>query len=163
MDWTSEKRGRLAVSTIVAIVGTVALINACGKMPQVIVWWLLFTIGCGVMLNSEEGTPAKELALTALLPTLTPLLVGLFMFAIDINSSPCISFPWGRSPFAVPLLFMFTWIAIFLFSYARQPLLEFSEWLATKRAGGNIDRIFWASRAILVGVAGLVLLIASLG
>lgn len=55
--FTTADLGRLAVSSIIAVLGFIVLNRACGVLPDVIVWWLFYCVGSGVVLNSEAGSP----------------------------------------------------------------------------------------------------------
>lgn len=153
-----ESLGRLAVSSIIAALGFIALIQSCGLVPNVIVWWLIYCIGSGVALNSESNTPIKELALLSALPAIVPAMMAVFFVAAGIPI--CISLPSPWIPLMLPL---FSWFGIFIFSFARTPLTHFVAALIRPETETNIKKTLSAIQLIIAGIAAIALALASLG
>src|SRR5450755_2116896 len=87
-----ERLGRLAASCAVAVLGTIPLENSCGIFPNVIVWWLVYTLGSGLVLNSRRGENLPVLARYAILPALTPMITYGVLFLAD-KANLCVSIP----------------------------------------------------------------------
>lgn len=150
--------GRLALSSIVAVLGFVALNQACGVMPNVIVWWLVYCIGSGTVLNSEAGEPPKALALFSLLPAIVPILMlGFFVIA---EKPVCLSLPSPWIPLMLPVA---SWLAIFIFSFSRTPLRGFVDVLIRPDTEQKAKRAISVLQVLIAGVTGIVLAILTLG
>lgn len=150
--------GRLAVSSIVAVLGFVALNQACGVMPNVIIWWLLYCIGSGTVLNSETGEPPKVLALLSALPAIVPvLMLGFFVLA---EKPVCLSLPSPWIPLMLPVV---SWLAIFILSFSRTPLRGFVEILVRPDTEQKAKRVISMLQLLIAGVTGSVLALLTLG
>src|SRR5262245_43157622 len=112
-----DSLGRLALSSIFAVLGFIALIRRCGVFPTLIVWWLFYCIGCGVVLNTEKGEQISALAIMALLPAAIPIAMAGFFVAVD--RPLCLSMPGSATLLLLPVA---SWFSIFVFSFARGPL-----------------------------------------
>lgn len=156
--FTSADLGRLAVSSIVAVLGFIALNRACGVLPDVIVWWLFYCVGSGVVLNSEAGSPPRNLALLSILPALVPvLMLGFFVLA---ERHVCLSMP---SPWIAVLLPIVSWFSIFVFSFARTPLNQLLQILIHPDTEQKAKRAITVAQLIIAGIATIGLSLMGLG
>lgn len=156
--FTNENLGRLAVSSIIAILGFIALNRACGLLPDVIVWWLFYCVGCGVVLNSEAGAQPRTLAILSILPALIPILMlGFFVLA---ERYVCLSLP---SPWIALLLPIASWFSIFVFTFARAPLSGILQILIRPDTEEKAKRAITVAQLIIGGVAAIALSLMSLG
>ena len=137
----AEMSGRVAVAAILAVIGTVALMRACDRVPDVIVWWLVYALGSGIVLNSAKGERTSILAVTAVVPAVVPIgVLGFFGLA---EKPICLSLPNPKIPLLLPLGFVKTII---------QP-----------NAGARIKRAVVVIQLLLSGIAAVVLGISELG
>jgi hypothetical protein len=160
-----ERLGRLAASSAVAVAGAIALFNTCNKPTLSIAWWLVYTIGAGLVLSPKRGDSLKVIALLALLPAATPMIV----YSLVLNLTEyevCMSFairPDRVLAFAI-LLPLITWLAIFIFSFGRLPAKSAARFiLGTSENPERIEKIASAIRSIIAAIAMIVLLISALG
>jgi len=162
-----ERLGRLSASCAVAVIGTLPLENSCGEFPNVIVWWLLYTLGSGLVLNSRKGEDPSVLRKYAILPALTPMITYGVLFLAE-KANLCISFPLSHNIYkavatvvALPVL---TWTAIVIFSFGREPAMAFARWIAGKEVSTErIERIGSTIRSVVTTLSATVILIAGLG
>ena len=158
MTTSQEILGRLAISSIVAVLGFIALNQACGVMPSVAIWWLLYCIGSGTVLNSETREPPKVLALLSVLPAFVPvLMLGFFVLA---ENPVCLSLP---SPWILLMLPVVSWFAIFVLSFSRAPLLQLVEILVRPDTEQKAKRAISMIQLLIAGVTGSVLALLTLG
>ena len=156
--FSAENLGRLAVSSIVSVLGFVALNQACGLMPNVVVWWLIYCVGSGVVLNSDSGAPPKELALLAILPAVVPAMMAGFFVAAE--RPICLSLPNPWIPLMLPF---FSWFAIFIFSFSRTPLTRFVAVLIRPDTEVNAKRALSALQFMIAGIAAVALAFLNFG
>lgn len=158
MMFTHASLGRLAVSSIIAVLGFVALNQACGLMPNVVVWWLIYCIGSGIVLNSESNEPHKALALLSILPAMVPaVMAGFFVIA---ERSVCLSLP---NPWIPVMLPFFSWFAIFIFSFSRTPLSRFVDVLIRPDTEAKTKRAISVLQLLIAGVTAIALALLTLG
>lgn len=156
--FTSANLGRLAVSSIIAVLGFIALNRVCGILPDVIVWWLFYCVGSGVVLNSEAGSPPRTLALLSVLPAFVPvLMLGFFVLA---GEWVCLSMP---SPWIAVLLPVVSWFSIFVFSFARTPLNQVLQILIHPDTEQKAKRAITVAQLVIAGIATIALALISLG
>ena len=156
--FTNANLGRLAVSSLIAILGFIALNRACGVLPDVIVWWLFYCVGCGVVLNSEAGDEPRTLAILAVLPALIPvLMLGFFVLA---DRYVCLSLP---SPWIALFLPIASWFSIFIFTFARAPLGGAVKLLIRPDTEKKVKRVITVAQLIIGGVAAIALSLMALG
>jgi len=158
MQFTKEQLGRLAISSIIAVLGFVALLNSCGLIPGVVIWWLIYAIGCGVVLNTEEGEAPRILALLSLLPALIPIAMAIF-FKIA-GRDLCLSLPGISVLFMLPIT---SWFSIFIFSFARSPLAAFVKWIIEGSSEEKVKKVVTVIQLIISGVAAIALALSILG
>lgn len=155
---TPASLGRLALSSIVAVLGFVALNQACGEVPGVVVWWLIYCIGSGAVLNSEAGESPKTLAVLSLLPASVPvMMLGFFVIA---EKPVCLSMPSKWIPYMLPVV---SWFAIFIFSFSRTPLRSFVEHLIAPGAEEKAKRAISLLQLLIAGITGTALALLTLG
>lgn len=149
---------RLAVSCILAVLGFVALHNACGILPDVIIWWLLYTVACGIVIHPKGRSRIGDHAVLAILPALTPVLVLLFFVIAEHDI--CYSVP---NQWAAVALLPASWFAIFIFSFSKAPILAAIKYLGGPTSKEKLDRIFRAFSVVVAGVIACVMALAALG
>jgi hypothetical protein len=158
MTVSNASLGRLAISSIIGVLGFVALNQSCGVMPNVAIWWLLYCIGCGTVLNSEAGEAPKALAVLSILPAAVPvLMLGFFVVA---KKPVCVSLPSPWIPLILPPA---SWFAIFVFSFARTPLSGFVETIGRAETEAKAKRAVSVIQLIIGGVTGTALALLTLG
>lgn len=156
--FTNANLGRLAVSSIIAVLGFVALNRACDLLPDVIVWWLFYCVGCGVVLNSEAGDRPRTLALLSILPALVPvLMLGFFVLS---ERHLCLSL---SSPWIAILLPIVSWFSIFVFSFAREPLRGVLELFIDPDAEKKVTRAITVVQILITGIVAVALSLMALG
>jgi len=158
MRISNEEMGRLAVSSIVAVMGFIVLNKACGLIPDVIIWWLLYAIGSGVVLNTEQGERPATLMKLSILPAIVPVLMLVFFTIVGIDL--CLSLP---SPWIILMLPIVSWVSIFIFSFARAPISQFVSWVVTGGSVNKINKVITAIQIIISGVAAIALSLSLLG
>ena len=150
--------GRLGISSIVAVLGFVALNQACGKLPDVVIWWFIYCIGSGIALNTGRGEHIKDLAKLATIPALTPIaMAGFFVLA---QMPVCISVP---SPWVFLLLPIASWIAILVFSFARSPLHDIVTWILHPESEVIAKRVISALQVVIAGIVSIALALSAIG
>jgi hypothetical protein len=166
-----ERMGRLAASCVVAVVGAIVLSNACQSASPTpsIAWWLVYTLGAGLVLNTQRGENPRVLALLAALPALTPMIVfGFLLFRTQSSSTSlvCMSFPVPPPmmlPFAI-LLPLITWLAIFIFSFGWVPARSVSRFIEkVSKRPAQVRKVANAIRMLVAALVTVVMLIATLG
>lgn len=158
MRLTQEQRGRLAMSTLIGVIAFVALNQACGVIPDIVIWWLIYVLGSGVVLNTTKGEPPRVLVRLAILPALAPVLVaGFFILA---QQPMCISVP---SPLAVVILPVASWAGIYVFSGARKPIITFVKFALRPKTKERVERITTIIQLIISSIAAIVLALTTLG
>ncbi|HEX2855755.1 MAG TPA: hypothetical protein VHO24_21140 [Opitutaceae bacterium] len=156
--FTPTNNGRLALSTIVAILGFIALNQACNLLPDVLIWWLIYTIGSGVVLNADDTIQPGTLALLAVWPAFVPVIVlGFFLLA---GMNLCLSLP---TPWIGMLLPPVSWFAIFIFSFARKPLRAMFESAGDKKTEEQIKRAISVVQIVIGGIIAIALALSGLG
>lgn len=163
----NERLGRLAASCAIAVLGTIPLENSCGQFPAVIVWWFVFVLGSGLVLNSRKGEDLGTLAKYAILPALVPMITYGVLFLAD-QAKLCVSFPLAGNPYkaiaTVVVLPLLTWLAIVIFSFGRVPALTFARWFAGPEATvEHVEKIGSIIRSVVTTLSAAVTLIAGLG
>jgi len=127
--FTTERLGRLAMGTIASIVGGIVLQGICNDPIRAIACWLLYVIVVAVAINSPECDTPGALAVLAILPAITPLIVLAYP-AIILQQGVCISGMRlnDRTPGLIIGFCIFfiavSWIAITLFAFARNALVS---------------------------------------
>lgn len=150
--------GRLALASIVGVLGFIALNQSCGVMPNVVIWWMIYCIGAGVVLNTETGEAAKTLAVLSIFPALVPaLMAGFFVLA---EKPVCLSLPSKWIPFMLPVV---SWLAIFIFSFARTPLRGLIELLVRPDTEQKASRAISVAQILITGVSTIALALIALG
>jgi hypothetical protein len=166
----SERMGRLAASCVIAVIGSIVLTNACQdpSPTPAIAWWLAYTLGAGLVLSTQRGEKAKALALLAILPALTPIIVfGFLLLRIQRSDTlVCMSFPVPPTmtlPFAI-LLPLITWLAIFIFSFGWVPARAVARFvLGVIRKPAQVTKVANAIRLLVSALVTIVMLISVLG
>lgn len=153
--------GYIATTCIVSVLAAVVLSRSTlSDLGEAIVYWLLYALTCGILINQRVGTRPGNLFLYSL-PSPT-VLIAVFLFELIFNGATLIS---GKQLQVSQLpdvwwLFVIIWIlsvvAIWVFSFARDVVLfalksVFS--LSTANAGRIEATLNWLVR--IVGVAGL--------
>lgn len=150
--------GRLALASIVGVLGFIALNQSCGVMPNVVIWWMIYCIGAGVVLNTETGEAPKTLAVLSIFPALVPaLMAGFFVLA---EKPVCLSLPSKWIPFMLPVV---SWLAIFIFSFARTPLRGLIELLVRPDTEQKASRAISVAQILITGVSTIALALIALG
>lgn len=161
-----ERLGRLAASCAIAVIGTVSLENACNHFPVVIVWWLLYTIACGLVLNTRRGESLTALLFLAIAPTATPIMTELVLL-LSGQDNLCISIHLPDDPLKrvaiVILIPTVTWAAIVIFSFGNGPAKAAARWVQKLTPKGNVEEIGSVIRAIVSVVIAIVLALSRLG
>lgn len=156
--FTNVHLGRLAISSIVAVLGFIALNRTCGLLPDVIVWWLFYCVGCGVVLNTEAGDQPRTLAVLSILPAIIPvLMLGFFVL---VEKYVCLSFP---SPWVAVLLPIVSWFSIFVFSFARAPLRNVVDISLRPNTEEKVKRLITVAQLVIGGIIAVALSLMSLG
>jgi hypothetical protein len=159
---TNERLGRLAVSSIAAVVGGIVLLNLCANPIRAMATWLLYSVVCAILLNSQEGEELRTLSTLALLPAITPLLVLIYPL-LFLNEGICFSGVLLTGRAAGPVIglclffFVVSYIAITLFAFGRAKVLAAVTEQSTAQMARRIKSIEAAIRALtaLAGSASL--------
>lgn len=160
---TNERLGRLAFSSIAAVMGGIVLLDICGNPLRAMLLWLLYVVVCAVLLNSERGEPAKIIRKLAMLPALIPLLV-LSYPAIFLDEGVCFSGvrltgkDWKFIAGFCMFLASVSWAGIALFAFCRNRILEVIKASAKPSAVTKLKTIDAALRASITIVGSLGLL-----
>jgi hypothetical protein len=160
---TNERLGRLAFSSIAAVIGGIVLLDICGKPLRAMLLWLVYVVVCAVLLNSERGEPAKVITRLAILPALIPLLV-LSYPAIFLEEGVCFSGvrltgkDWKFIAGFCIFLASASWAGITLFAFCRNRILEVLTAGAKQSTVTKLKTIDAALRASIAIVGSLSLL-----
>lgn len=154
-----EEIGRLGAACIVAVLAGFLFLRT-ENYDNAILIWLLYTVGAGVILNTEAGVSQKRLALLALLPALTPLIMLSHVWLI-MGEAEHFSGLRTDSPRFVYLILFFaavSWAGIFLFSFTRKWILSLLMHIRQPDAATPIKNIEAWVRAIISLIAAVTLL-----
>ncbi len=160
---SNEELGRISVSCVVAVIAGSLLLSPSiwGMAP--ILWWLVYTLGCGVLLNTKRGEKPSRLALFALAPALAPLVAVLYLFLIDkLDRFSDLDADNPRFPLLLLFFVLVSWLGIFLFSFARLAVLGFLRWVAKGKGTDWLSKAELTVRALIGLLAALALLAATL-
>jgi hypothetical protein len=161
---TNDRLGRLALSTIAAVMAGIAFLGICSDMFRALGVWLLYAVTCAVLLNTARGERAGVLARLAILPTLTPLLVWAYPALFAKNGVACVSGVPLKSRdwdviFEFCLYFVaMSWVGITLFGFARNRVFAIIISGASPETAARILNISKVLRAIVTVLGSLGLL-----
>jgi hypothetical protein len=158
MKMTKEAMGRVATASIIGVLAFVVLNRSCGMIPDVVIWWLVYALGCGVVLNTEKGEAQRALARLAILPSLVPVIVLLFFVLAD--QRVCLSLP---TPWIALLFPLASWAGIFVFSFARDPIGSLITFLVNPGTEERTRRLITVVQLMISGLAAIVLALTTLG
>lgn len=152
---------RVALSTIIAVVGGVALMNVSNHPTAIIAWWLLYAIAAGVALAPSPDEKVWLVIAMAAFPAFVPILDAVVMH--EVTRQTVLISGASLTVRLAAVVFMINWVGVWLFSYAHHLLL-----VAIGKAGEEttvlrIKNIEKTVRALALCVAGIALAIAALG
>lgn len=160
----SEALTRLSFSTICAVLGAVALMGTCGSLRQAVLWWLVYSVACGVVLNTKAGEKPKQVALLAILPGVAPSLVAAFLWLFSPDDF-CFSLATSTSErFALLLIALaaISWFGVFVFSFSRDVILRTAKLLSYKGSAQKLEKMEATLRTLIGVVLAVLLLLKTL-
>lgn len=147
----------VAVTSISSAFGTVVLMPALREWHEgtTVLWWLCYVALTSMSVASGQGMRSWQRAIISVIPAVLPLLyitlsvkiLGRHFRMSDIPSNS------ELFPNLIAAFFIFTWLLVFIFSYARS---FFESIIKTLIQDGTEGRIQRASKvlAALVGLVG---------
>jgi hypothetical protein len=142
----------IAFTCILGVLEAVILSKtAQSSSSDYIVYWLLYTVACGAIINYDAALPAGILALMSLpSPTIIGLVYVYEYFFNGIFNFSGNSIYVKNLPHFWPILglaWLFTVIAIWLFSFARPLVLSAINTAMSPKEAGKIEKALnWAVR-----------------
>jgi hypothetical protein len=159
---------RIAISTIVAMIGGIALMQQAGKVAEqfkdpgsLISWWLLYAVCSALALSTKRDDALREVAAIALLPALVPVIQALIIQFITGVLAKLSGVPLTLKRAIV--ISVVDWIGIFLFSYGRQAILKAIEWASNPETKERLKTIEAVVRRLALLIGTLALIIAGKG
>lgn len=127
--FTNERLGRMAMGTILAVIGGIVLQGICSDPIRAIACWLLYVVVVAIAINSERCDEMRALAVLAILPAITPLIVLAYP-VMFLNQGVCISGvrltreQGGLIAGFCVFFAIVSWLAITLFAFARNSIVS---------------------------------------
>lgn len=152
---------RVALSSIIAVIGGVALMNVSVNPGAIVAWWLLYVVAAGVALAPRPSERILQMVAMAAFPALVPILDALVIQIVTGNAVPI-----SGAKLSVKLalvVFIVNWIGIWLFSYAHQVVLAAIEKARDKSTVTKLKNIEKTVRAAALCISSIALAIAALG
>jgi hypothetical protein len=151
----------VAATCVVSVIAAVVLSRSTlGDSGEAILYWLIYTLTCGVLVNAHTGTGAGELFVYSL--PAPSVLIDILFFEIALNGFTFVSGKrielnqLGELWWLFALIWLMSCIGIWVFSFSRELVLLaltslFS--LSSERAGRIETTLNWLVR--VVGIVGL--------
>ena len=168
-----EAVSRLAVSSMIAVLGVVALMTVCDPLdfrPSVVAW-LIYVVSAGVVLNTSRGERPLRLLGLAVLPGCVPGIAVVFLLYFAQMAGgpaappPClVSLPlgWPGAVWFLGALSVLSTVSIFLFSFARTPITGLVRLISHDKTPGKIATVEKTVRALLSLAGAVSLLFAAI-
>lgn len=157
-----KNREWVAFSTILGVLAGLVLTNTGADDREAMLFWLVYCVTCGVIINTQEGLGAGRLALGSWPSPLIMILTILYRLYFK-GSSVLSGIPFeGALPdfLRLTIIFVGSVIAVWIFAHARPVVLFLLKRLFGMRKGkaDQVERnLNWLARVI-----GAVLLIGQL-
>ena len=152
---------RVALSSIIAVIGGVALINVSSSPSLIIGWWLVYAVSTGVALAPRSDEAVLRTVAMAAFPAIVPILDAAVIQVITGHSVPISGAQLSVKIAAV--IFVVDWIGVWLFSYAHQLIMKAIESAQDKDTVNKLKNIEKAVRAAALCVGSIALAIAAMG
>jgi hypothetical protein len=152
---------RLSLASIVAVVGGVALLNTSNDPAAVVAWWLVYAVATGLTLASSANDNVRTVAGLATLPAAIPIIEAGFL-TIVLHFPVRISGVVPTARIGISIAFV-NWIGIWLFSYARKPVLYAIRKGAKPETREKLEHLEKAVRAGAILIATVAMAVAGVG